>query len=171
MLGKIEIEIQKQTLSTMDAVALIVGIVIGAGIFKTPSLIAANTGNGSIFLLTWLAGGIISVIGALCYAELATAYPHAGGDYHYLTRAFGRKIAFLFGWARMTVIQPGSITILALQAIAPPLTIFRSARSRTCRSLFMTARMAVQFGSILMPIRRSIQRPILPAISKDFCGF
>jgi amino acid transporter len=113
MFDKVEIEIRKQTLSTMDAVALIVGIVIGAGIFKTPSLIAANTGNGNIFLLTWLAGGVISVIGALCYAELASTYPHAGGDYHYLTRAFGRKIAFLFGWARMTVIQPGSITILA----------------------------------------------------------
>ncbi|MDI7260925.1 MAG: amino acid permease [Thermodesulfobacteriota bacterium] len=113
MLGKVEIEIRKQTLSTMDAVALVVGIVIGAGIFKTPSLIAANTGRESVFLLAWLAGGVISVAGALCYAELATAYPHSGGDYHYLTRAFGRKVAFLFGWARMTVIQPGSITILA----------------------------------------------------------
>lgn len=113
MLDKVEIEIRKKTLTPMDAIALIVGIVIGAGIFKTPSLIAANTGTGSVFLLTWLAGGMISVIGALCYAELASTYPHAGGDYHYLTRAFGRKIAFLFGWARMTVIQPGSITILA----------------------------------------------------------
>jgi amino acid transporter len=64
-------------------------------------------------LLAWLAGGIISVIGALCYAELATAYPHTGGDYHYLTRAFGRKVGFLFVWSRMTVIQPGSIAMLA----------------------------------------------------------
>ena len=96
-----------------DMIAFIVGVVIGTGIFKTPSMIATNTGREDIFFLAWLAGGIISLIGALCYAELATAYPHTGGDYHYLTRAFGRKVGFLFVWSRMTVIQPGSIAMLA----------------------------------------------------------
>ena len=105
--------VPKQTLSLTDVLALIVGIVIGIGIFKTPSLIAANTGSENFFFLTWLAGGVISLIGALCYAELATAYPHTGGDYHYLTRAFGRKIGFLFAWSRLTVIQPGSLALLA----------------------------------------------------------
>ncbi|MGE5842033.1 MAG: APC family permease, partial [Deltaproteobacteria bacterium] len=103
----------KQTISVTDAIALIVGVVIGIGIFKTPSMIAANTGRNDVFLLAWLAGGVISVIGALCYAELAAAYPHTGGDYHYLTRAFGRKVGFLFVWSRMAVIQPGSIAMLA----------------------------------------------------------
>jgi amino acid transporter len=103
----------KQTISVTDMIALIVGVVIGIGIFKTPSMIAANTGREDVFFLAWLAGGIISVIGALCYSELATAYPHTGGDYHYLTRAFGRKVGFLFVWSRMTVIQPGSIAMLA----------------------------------------------------------
>lgn len=103
----------KPTLSVADTVALIVGIVIGAGIFRTPSLVAANVGSEAAFLLTWLAGGAMALIGALCYAELATAYPHAGGDYHYLTRAFGRDIAFLFAWARMMVIQTGSIATVA----------------------------------------------------------
>jgi amino acid transporter len=103
----------QQTISVTDAIALIVGVVIGIGIFKTPSMIAANTGRNDVFLLAWLAGGVISVIGALCYAELAAAYPHTGGDYHYLTRAFGRKVGFLFVWSRMTVIQPGSIAMLA----------------------------------------------------------
>jgi amino acid transporter len=103
----------KQTISVTDMIALIVGVVIGTGIFKTPSLIAANTGTEDVFFLAWLAGGVISVIGALCYAELATAYPHTGGEYHYLTRAFGRKVGFLFVWSRMTVIQPGSIAMLA----------------------------------------------------------
>ena len=103
----------KQMISVTDAIALIVGVVIGIGVFKTPSMIAANTGKEDLFFLAWLAGGIISVIGALCYAELATAYPHTGGDYHYLTRAYGRKIGFLFVWSRMTVIQPGSIAMLA----------------------------------------------------------
>lgn len=105
--------VPKQILSLADAIAILVGVVIGIGIFKTPSLIAANTGREDVFLLVWVAGGIISLAGALCYAELATAYPHTGGDYHYLMRAFGRKIGFLFVWSRMTVIQPGSIAMLA----------------------------------------------------------
>jgi len=105
--------VPKQTFSVTDIIALIVGVVIGTGIFKTPSIVAANTGRTDVFFLAWVAGGIISLVGALCYAELATAYPHTGGDYHYLTRAFGRKVGFLFVWSRMTVIQPGSIAMLA----------------------------------------------------------
>ena len=103
----------KKTLSVLDAVALIVGIVVGVGIFKTPSLVAANSSSVFVFLLTWVIGGAISFVGALCYAELATAYPHPGGEYHYLTRAFGQKLGFLFAWSRMTVIQTGSIAMLS----------------------------------------------------------
>lgn len=102
----------KPALAIVDAVAITVGVVIGAGIFETPSLVAANTGSTGMVALVWLLGGLISLIGALCYAELATAYPHPGGNYHYLIRAFGREVAFLFAWARMTVIQPGSIVLL-----------------------------------------------------------
>lgn len=102
---------RKHTLSVLDTVAIIVGVVIGAGIFRFPSLVAANAGSEAAVLLIWLAGGIVSLVGALCYAELATAYPHSGGEYHYLTRAFGRNLAFLFAWARMTVIQTGTIAI------------------------------------------------------------
>lgn len=101
------------TLTWVDAVALIVGIVIGAGIFETPALVAANSGNEWMLLVTWFIGGVISVIGALCYAELATTYPSVGGVYDYLKRAFGSSVAFLFAWARMTVIQTGSIVLLA----------------------------------------------------------
>jgi amino acid transporter len=97
----------------MDAVGLTVGIVLGAGIFKTPSLVAANAGSEGGLLLAWLAGGLISLVGALCYAELATTYPSAGGDYHFLYRALGRGPAFLFAWARLTVIPTGSIALLA----------------------------------------------------------
>src|SRR5690606_25098035 len=57
--------------------------------------------------------GVISLVGALCYAELTTAFPHTGGDYHFLFRAFGKRLAFLFAWARMSVIQTGSIALLA----------------------------------------------------------
>ncbi|MCS6926037.1 MAG: amino acid permease [Candidatus Binatia bacterium] len=96
-----------------DVIALVVGIVVGAGIFRTPSLVAANVESETHFLVLWLLGGGISLIGALCYAELATTYPHVGGDYHFLARAFGKGVAFLFAWARMTVIQTGSIALLA----------------------------------------------------------
>ncbi|MGH7316109.1 MAG: APC family permease, partial [Candidatus Rokuibacteriota bacterium] len=75
--------------------------------------VAANAGGGEALLLVWLAGGAISLVGALCYAELAAAYPSPGGDYHYLARAFGMRLAFLFAWARITVIQTGSIALLA----------------------------------------------------------
>ncbi|OGW38217.1 MAG: amino acid permease [Nitrospirae bacterium GWD2_57_9] len=102
-----------RTLSSFDAVAIIIGIVIGAGIFKTPSMVAAHSGSMSAVVLFWIFGGVISLVGALCYAELATAYPDAGGDYHFLRRAFGNRTAFLFAWARMTVIQTGSIAMLA----------------------------------------------------------
>lgn len=100
-------------LSITDAVAIIVGIVIGAGIFRTPSLVAANTDSETMFLLAWVLGGAVSLIGALCYAELSTAFPSAGGDYHFLSRAYGKRLAFLFAWARMSIIQTGSIAVLA----------------------------------------------------------
>jgi amino acid transporter len=103
----------RPTLSVADAIGIIVGIVIGAGIFKTPALVAANVDSTSTLVLAWVAGGLISLIGALCYAELASAYPDAGGDYHFLTRAFGPRLSFLFAWGRLTVIQTGSIALLA----------------------------------------------------------
>lgn len=101
------------TLSTFDVVALTVGVVIGASVFRTPSLVAANTDGSGLMLIAWLLGAGVSIVGALCYAELATAYPHAGGDYHYFQRAFGEWLAFLFAWARLVVIQTGSIALLA----------------------------------------------------------
>src|SRR5688500_7357791 len=101
------------TLQLKDAVAITVGIVVGAGIFRTPSLVAANASSESIALLIWLAGGLVTLVGALCYAELATTYPHAGGDYHYLTRAYGRPIAFLYAWSRIAVVQTGSVALLS----------------------------------------------------------
>ena len=103
----------ERVLSTRDAVALVVGIVIGAGIFKFPSLVAGMAGSQPMVYALWLAGGLVSIVGALCYAELATAFPNAGGDYHFLTRAFGRPLSFLFAWARATVITTGSIALLA----------------------------------------------------------
>ncbi|MHC0062712.1 APC family permease [Nostoc sp. UIC 10890] len=108
-----EVGVPKPSLTLSDAVALIVGIVIGAGIFQTPALVASQAGSDLAVMFLWLMGGVVSLVGALCYAELATVYPDVGGVYYYLKRAFGRGVAFLFAWARMTVIQTGSIALLA----------------------------------------------------------
>ena len=103
----------KPTLRLIDAIVLIIGIVVGAGIFRAPSVVASNTSSEYWFLGVWILGGIISIIGALCYSELSSTFPNAGGDYHFLKLAFGKRFSFLFAWARITVTQTGSIAILA----------------------------------------------------------
>src|SRR5918999_1564376 len=118
MIDKLRLKAGRQgrplpTLSLKDAIAITIGIVVGAGIFRTPSMVAANAGSEMSVLLIWLAGGAVTLIGALCYAELATSYPHPGGDYHYLTRAYGKPLAFLYAWSRITVVQTGSVALLA----------------------------------------------------------
>jgi basic amino acid/polyamine antiporter, APA family len=102
-----------RVLGLREALMLIVGVVIGAGIFKAPSMVAGMAGTASWMFGAWILGGVVSLIGALCYAELTTAFPSAGGDYHFLRRAYGRAVSFLFGWARFSVITTGSIALLA----------------------------------------------------------
>ncbi|NLB58735.1 MAG: amino acid permease [Gammaproteobacteria bacterium] len=106
----------RPVLRPRDAFAITIGIVVGAGIFRMPSLIAGVSGSELVMLTAWLVGGLLSIIGALCYAELATTYPQAGGDYCYLRRAYGPRLAFLYGWARLAVIQTGSVALLAFVA-------------------------------------------------------
>lgn len=103
----------RETLGLGEAMAIIIGIVIGAGIFAMPSLVAMNSASAGWMMFAWVLGGVLSIIGALCYAELATTYPSAGGDYHFLYRAFGRHVSFLFAWSRFAVITTGSIALLA----------------------------------------------------------
>lgn len=105
-------DVPKPALSIFDAMMITVGIVIGAGIFQTPAQVAAIAGSPGAMLTAWVLGGVLSFIGALTYAELATTYPSAGGDYTFLTRAYGKNVSFLFAWARSTVICTGSIALL-----------------------------------------------------------
>ena len=95
------------------AVAIVVGIVVGAGIFKTPSMVAGLTGDAGWLMAVWVGGAVISLAGALCYAELCSAHPHAGGDYHFLSKAYGKNLSFLYAWAKAMVINTGSIALLA----------------------------------------------------------
>ncbi len=100
-------------LSLWDTISVIVGIVIGAGIYETPPLVLQNVSGPGGALTLWALGGFLSLMGALCYAELASAYPRSGGDYVYLTRAYGPCVGFLFGWAQLAVILTGSIGMMA----------------------------------------------------------
>src|SRR5687767_9905459 len=98
----------RASLSVLDGVAMMVGLIIGVGIFKLPQLVALNADGNAAFIGLWILGGVITLIGALVYAELAAAYPSTGGEYHFLSRALGRDVGLLFAWARTTVIQTGA---------------------------------------------------------------
>jgi basic amino acid/polyamine antiporter, APA family len=103
----------RPALSVFDAVMIIAGIVIGGGIFAFPPLVAGMTGSVEWMFGAWMLGAVLALVGALCYAELATTFPNAGGDYHFLTKAYGKDVSFFFAWARVTVITAGSIALLA----------------------------------------------------------
>lgn len=100
-------------LTVLDAVAVLVGVVVGIGIFGFPPLVAQHSATVSIYLGLWLAGGLIMLVGALCYAELGSAYPDSGGEYNFLVKAWGVPVGVLFAWARGTVIQTGAIAAVA----------------------------------------------------------
>ncbi len=96
----------------MDAAALVVGCTIGAGIFRMASPISKSIQSPGLFMGIWVLGGLISFCGALCYAELGAAYPKAGGDYAYITKAYGPMAGFLFGWTKVFTERIGTIAIL-----------------------------------------------------------
>ncbi|MGN6456818.1 MAG: APC family permease [Achromobacter mucicolens] len=100
-------------LSVMDATMVLVGVVIGIGIFGFPPLVAQHAHSEAVYIGLWCAGGLVMLVGALCYAELGSAYPGAGGEYLYLTRAWGRRVGLMFAWARCSVIQTGAIAVVA----------------------------------------------------------
>jgi APA family basic amino acid/polyamine antiporter len=100
-------------LSVLHAVAICLGVVIDAGIFRsTPNVAAAVPSEWGLYLL-WALGGVLSLVGALCFAELSAAFPDAGGDYHFLRLAYGQRVGFLFAWSRFAVIHTGSMALAA----------------------------------------------------------
>jgi APA family basic amino acid/polyamine antiporter len=103
----------RASLSTGDGVAMMVGLIIGVGIFKLPFLVAMNVDSSAMFIGLWVLGGVVTLIGAFVYSELAAAYPSTGGEYHFLSRAYGSDTALLFAWARTTVIQTGAIAAVS----------------------------------------------------------
>ena len=104
----------RRTLSLLDAICIIVGTIIGAGVFGTVADVAGMTPNPTVMLGLWVLAGVIVLIGAACFVELTTRFPdEAGGDYAYLKSAFGRPIAFMFAWSAFWIVRPSNIGIIA----------------------------------------------------------
>ncbi|NOZ23225.1 MAG: amino acid permease [Planctomycetes bacterium] len=103
----------KKELSLFDSTCMIVGIIVGVGIYMTASDVAKGMGSWQATLAIWLVGGMVALCGALCYGELAGAYPQHGGEYVYLSRAYGPWAGFLFGWSKLVIIRPGNIALAA----------------------------------------------------------
>jgi amino acid transporter len=144
----------KKELGLWSTISIIVGIVIGAGIYETAPFILGNVSSPWIGLVAWGLGGLLSLIGALCYAELATTYPREGGDYVYLSRAFGRWLGFLFGWAQLAVVLTASIGSMAYVFADYAVKLFHpvaegEAGGRTAGYAFVYAAGAVTILSLL----------------------
>jgi len=103
----------RRHLGVRHAMAVCVGMVIGAGIFRTSPNVAQSVMSARTLFAAWGLGGVLSLLGALCFAEMAAAFPHAGGDYTFLSRAYGRRLALFFAWSRFSVIHTGSMALLA----------------------------------------------------------
>ena len=100
----------RKSLTLVDGVSIVVGITIGAGIFSTPQIIAGYHSSFGTIAVYWVLGGLLAFTGGLIYAELGTRLPNTGGEYVYLTRAFGPYVGFIFGWAQLFIIRtsPGA---------------------------------------------------------------
>lgn len=106
----------RKTLSTFDGIALLIGIVVGSGIYTTPALVAGYFGSFSSLITVWIVVGVFVMIGGLIYAELGTRLPATGGEYVYITRCFGPFAGFMFGWAQLFIIRTSPAAGLALIA-------------------------------------------------------
>jgi len=104
----------RRNLTLRNAIMLVVGNVVGAGIFTTSGFLASELGHPLLFVGVWVAGGLLTLCGALTYAELGAMFPRAGGDYQFLKEAYGPLAGFLLGWLSFWVISPGSIAALAI---------------------------------------------------------
>ncbi len=104
----------KRQLKLWDAVMLVMGSMIGSGIFIVSSDMMRNLGSGYWLIAVWIITGIMTVAAAISYGELSSMFPKAGGQYTYITEIFGKKLGFLYGWGMFTVIQTGTIAAVAV---------------------------------------------------------
>src|SRR5215218_2810413 len=101
-------------LSLLDATMIVIGSMIGSGIFITSAESARTIGSPGWLIVAWALAGVLTITGALCCAELAAMMPRAGGQYVFLREAYGSAAGFLFGWSLFFVIQTGTIAAVAV---------------------------------------------------------
>ncbi|MCA9106894.1 MAG: amino acid permease, partial [Planctomycetales bacterium] len=169
----------RPTLSLFDSVCVIVGIIIGSGIYMTLPSIAHHSSllaawllefawiaalpaveswlPAAVLCLAWLLGAGIAVSGALCYAELASAFPHHGGDYHYLTRAYGRRVGFFFVWCEFWIVRPANVGAVAL--------VFSEYGLRFLKTLLVRTKLAESVPAFLDWIDDPMTRAILALLA------
>lgn len=104
----------KKQLNLWDATMIVMGSMIGSGIFIVSSDMMRQLGSGYWLIVVWLLTSLLTVAGAICYGELSSIYPKAGGQYAYLTEIFGKMTGFLYGWSLFTVIQTGTVAAVAV---------------------------------------------------------
>ena len=109
-------DIARKVLGTWQTSSVVVGMVVGAGIFRSAAEVATNLSAPFWVMLAWTLGGVFALAGAFVYAELTTAFPHPGGDYRFLREAFGSTVAWVFAWSRFAVIFTASAAMLAFVA-------------------------------------------------------
>ncbi|MGD9418377.1 MAG: APC family permease [Verrucomicrobiota bacterium JB025] len=145
-----------KALSLFDSTNIIVGIIIGVGIYRMAPEVAQGAHSGTGVLLLWTLGGLISLCGALGYAELASAWPRHGGDLVYLSKAYGDRAGFLFGWAQLTIIRPGDIAVMAFAFVTyglPLLGLPPEAESGWSGRLLAAAAVAVLTAINMLGVR------------------
>src|SRR5919199_633285 len=101
-------------LGLFDATMIVMGGIIGSGIFINPYVVARQVHTPSLIIGAWVAGGVIALLGAFVYAELAALRPEVGGQYAYLRDAYHPAVAFLYGWALLLVVQSGGMAAVAI---------------------------------------------------------
>jgi len=106
----------RRSLGLVDGLAMVVGITVGSGIFRTPGLVAARLGRPGLTFVVWVLGAALALCGALCFAELATRHPRAGGKYVYAREAFGPRAAFVVGWIESLGINGAAIAAIGVAA-------------------------------------------------------
>jgi basic amino acid/polyamine antiporter, APA family len=104
----------RRSLGALDGLAMVVGIMVGSGIFRTPGLVAGQLGRPGLTFVAWAVGGLVGLVGALVFAELSTRHPSAGGKYVYAREAFGRRAAFVVGWTEALGIYCAAIAAIAV---------------------------------------------------------
>src|SRR5436190_2356561 len=103
----------QRTIGLSSATTIVIGTIIGSTIFMKPATMAGQLGSPIFLIAVWLTGGVISIFGAMAFAELGTMFPETGGQYVYLRKAYGDFIAYLYGWASIAVINTAAIAAIA----------------------------------------------------------